>query len=68
MKALKMLELALIFKPGGEMIFDWLIRDEWNLIPAISLGVAIVYWLFPMQRLLNCLHYEKFNVTPKTYT
>lgn len=35
LKALFLLEFVLILKPGGELIFDKLIRNEWHVLPTI---------------------------------
>ena len=68
MKVLNLLEWALIFKPGGELIFDWLIRSEWNVVPVVEICIGLLYVLLPMRRIIDFFHHESFKCDLKTYT
>lgn len=52
MKALFLMDFVVIIKPAGELIFDGLIRHEWNVIPIIEISVGAFYLLLPLTRLL----------------
>lgn len=56
LQALTLLELVLIIKPAGELIFDGLIRHEWNVIPVIEIILGFIYLILPTGMILNFIH------------
>ena len=56
MKALFLLEFILILKPGGELIFDSLIRKTWYVLPVIEICIGGLYLMLPMKKILNFFH------------
>lgn len=53
LKALFLLEFILVLKPGGELIFDGLIRNHWNVVPVVEISVGGLYLLLPMSKILD---------------
>ena len=68
LKALFLLEFVLIIKPGGQLIFDALIRHEWNIIPVIEISIGALYLILPINKLMYSIHPERFNFTKMTYS
>jgi c-di-AMP phosphodiesterase-like protein len=56
MRALIMLDLTLILKPVGEIVFDMQIRGEWNYQSASLIFIGFVYVLIPKDALLNWIN------------
>ena len=56
MDALFLMEFTLILKPGGELIFDGLIRDQWNVIPLVEICIGTAYIFLPIKTMLGFLH------------
>jgi hypothetical protein len=56
MRALIMLDLTLILKPVGEIVFDMQIRDEWNYHSIALIFVGAVYVILPKDRILDWIN------------
>lgn len=54
-----LLDLTLIFKPLGELFFDFNLRKETRISTYVMLGAGILYMLLPLNRILNALFPEK---------
>ena len=50
------------------MIFDALIRHEWNIIPVIEISIGALYLILPINKLMYSIHPERFNFTKMTYS
>lgn len=61
------LDLTLIFKPAGELIFDSHLRDTLSISSLVMLIVGIVYMLLPLNAILNWAHFEYFEPETETY-
>lgn len=53
LNCLKLLDITLIMRPLGEIIFDASIRDGVNLSSIIMLAIAIIYFFLPMGKIIN---------------
>lgn len=58
-KALVMLDLTLIIKPAGELIFDGSIRAECNYQSLICCCIGILYLILPLNNIIDWIHPEK---------
>lgn len=56
MVSLKLLDITLIMKPIGEIIFDSGIRDHIQIESIILTCIAFFYICLPMDSILGCLH------------
>jgi hypothetical protein len=66
-KSLFLLDLTLLFKPLGSILFDAQVRKNtqyWNII---FLVFAIVYLILPWNKILDSINDESFNPNEKTY-
>lgn len=65
--AVNFLDLTLVFRCAGELIFDSQIREGvcWQSI--VCIAIAVLYVLLPTNAILQTLHQEKFNIKEKTY-
>lgn len=59
--SLKFLDVTLIMKPIGEMIFDSSIRDGIGAESIVLVCVGFVYVIMPMDKILKFLHEEEFR-------
>jgi hypothetical protein len=62
LQAMKLLDISLVMKPVGELIFDFQIKDHYTIESIVCTAVAIAYLLLPIPQLLECLHKEEFNL------
>lgn len=67
LNCLKLLDLTLLMKPAGEIIFDYSIRDRYSISSIIMVCLSIVYFLLPINKILDFFHDEKFYHSKKTY-
>lgn len=58
LKALKMLEITLIMRPLGSLVFDFQIRNSYTKESIICASIALVYVLLPMDKILSAIHGE----------
>jgi hypothetical protein len=67
MRAMKLIDITLLFRAIGEIIFDAQIRDGvvWESIVCACVGA--VYLLLPMDDILTFFHEEKFKKEEKPY-
>jgi hypothetical protein len=67
LSALKLLDIALIMRPIGSLIFDFQIKDRYTIESIVCASVAFVYILLPMDKILECFHKEEFFLEEKPY-
>ncbi len=67
MVSLKLLDITLIMKPAGEIIFDSGIRDHIQIESIVLTAIAIVYICLPMDSILEFFHSESFEQEEKTF-
>lgn len=67
LSCLKLLDLTLLMKPVGEIIFDYSIRDRCSVSSIVMVCVSIIYFLLPMNKVLEFFHGERFYHSKKTY-
>ncbi len=53
MKALVMLDLTLILKPVGEVVFDMQIRQSWTSESLVLIGLGLIYVICPKDAFLD---------------
>lgn len=68
MKGLIMLDLTLILKPVGELVFDSQIRSSWTYESVFMIFIGIIYVLLPKDKLLNMINGEKFKLNHENFT
>lgn len=56
MKAMRLLDVTLILRSAGEMIFDSQIRDGISYQPIICLCVAFIFCILPKDEILDFFH------------
>jgi hypothetical protein len=66
-RSMKLLDVTLILRALGEIIFDSQIRTGVTWESYVCLSVAVVYCCLPMDSLLALFHGEKFRSDPKPY-
>jgi hypothetical protein len=54
--ALKLLDVSLLMKPIGELIFDSYVKDGVHISSFVCFAVALAYCLFPVDWLLDKMH------------
>ena len=54
--------MTILFKPLGEFIFDYQLRNQVLPSTIVMLCVATVYLLIPWNTILTAVFDEKFNV------
>lgn len=65
--AIKLLDLVLLFMPLGQIIFDHFLRGECQLVSCVTLVVAVVYIVSPVNELLDYLNKQSFHLELKSY-
>lgn len=68
MKGLIMLDLTLILKPVGELVFDSQIRSTWTYESICMIFLGFVYVLLPKDKLLDIINGEKFKLNRENFT
>lgn len=53
---LALVDLVILFKPAGELLFDNLLRKDWAVASVVELCIAAVYMIVPKDRLLEYFH------------
>lgn len=66
--SMELLDLTLIFKPVGEIIFDAQLRDTVPTPSIIMAVLGIIYLVLPTDKILQFLHDEKFKNEEKKYS
>lgn len=64
---LTMLEITLILRVLGEMLFDYQLRDAIPLVSWAYLAVAVLYNLLPGELLVNLVNGERFFYQKMSY-
>jgi hypothetical protein len=65
---MKLLDITLILKPIGEIIFDMQVRHgNWTVGSIVMLVIGFFYLIIPMNKLLGAINPEKFYLEEKTY-
>ncbi len=67
LKAVKLMEMTLFWKPFGEMIFDIRLRQHVFPETIVMIFVSIGFMLMPWDWVLDKFFYEKFNISKETY-
>jgi len=65
--ALKLLDVSLMMKPAGELIFDSFIRDGYHISSIVCLLIGGLYCIFPVDWLIDKMHRERFNLHEMSY-
>ena len=60
--AIKLMEMTLFWKPFGEFIFDYQLRNQVLPSTIVMMCVSVVYLLIPWNIVLQKIFEEKFNV------
>jgi hypothetical protein len=55
-KALVMLDLTLILKPGGDLIFDSAVGSESNYQSILCMLIGVLYLLLPVNKFIDWFH------------
>ena len=67
--SLRLLDLVLIFKPLGSIIFDTHLRDNYYMpSDIIMICIAFVYIIVPKTKLIKFFNYEYFRPEQKRYS
>ena len=64
---LNLLDVSLVLRVAGEIIFDYHIRDGAKPLSWICLGVSLIYVFLPKDELIEFFNHEKFNTEEMTY-
>lgn len=56
LSSMKLLDITLLCKPLGEIIFDFQMRDSYCVSSLAMCGVAILYLVLPMDNILDYFH------------
>lgn len=67
LRALKLLDVTLIMRPFGSLIFDFQIKSGYTIESIVCAGVAVVFVVLPWDRILGCFHGEEFLLEEKSY-
>lgn len=67
LKAVKLMEMTLFWKPFGEIIFDYRIRGEVFVESIVMICVGVGFMVVPWNRILDAFFYEKFNLSKDNY-
>lgn len=62
MKIVKLLDLTLIFRFTGEIIFDYHLKGKIDPISVILLVFSIVFMILPWREILNAVAGEEFKL------
>ena len=62
-----LLDFTLILKPVGELLFDSQIRETHTNMSIVCLCIGVIYVLLPVNRLLDFLHSEEFDLAEQTF-
>ena len=65
--ALKLLDVSLLLRPAGEILFDEQLRDGFRISSIVMLCVAAVYQVLPMNKILEKIEKEDFKLSDKKY-
>ena len=65
---LDLLDLCIVWKYIGEIIFDSQIRDGVKPISLVMLALAIIYQFIPWGDVFDCVDHEEYNLNDQTYT
>ena len=66
--ALKLLDISLVMKPIGELIFDYTIRTNIHPVASIvCLVLGVIYCILPVGWIQGKTHKEEFKLQEKTY-
>lgn len=68
LRALKLLDISLIMRPAGSLIFDFQIKDTYTIESIVCSVVALIYILLPMDRILQKVHGEEFRLQGTPYS
>jgi hypothetical protein len=60
LKALKLLDISLIMKPLGSLIFDFQIKKSYTIESIVCASIALIYIILPVDKLLTFFHSEDF--------
>lgn len=63
LRALKLMEITLFWKPIGELIFDIKLRDVVYPETGVMIGLSIIFLLVPWDMLLDKFFSEKFYLS-----
>ena len=58
---LRMLDLTLIFRTFGDILFDYQIREGVHISSIFFFIIAIVYQFMPVKKMIRYFNHEKFN-------
>jgi hypothetical protein len=67
LRALKLLDITLIMRPLGSLIFDFQIKNSYTNESIICAAIALVFILLPMDGILSRIHGEEFLLEEKSY-
>ncbi len=66
-KCVKLLDLTLILRSIGGLLFDYQLRGEFNTYEITFLFIGLVYLVLPLNKILNFLHQEQFLIQQQSY-
>jgi len=55
-QALKLLDITLIMRPVGSLIFDFQIKNSYTIESIVCTGVALLYIMLPMNDIIQKIH------------
>ena len=58
---MELLDFTLFLKPLGEVIFDVQLRDGVHTSSIVMTVIGFIYLFLPKDKILQCLHHEKFK-------
>ncbi len=64
---LNLLDVSLVLRVVGEIIFDYHIRDGAKPLSWVCLGISLIYVFLPKDDLIELINNEKFNSEEMTY-
>ena len=65
--ACTLLDLTLLFRVIGQIIFDVQIRDQYHASSIVFGCVAAIYLILPMNKIIDYVNHEKFILETKKY-
>ncbi len=65
---MNLLDITLILKPAGQLLFDSQIRDGCSYLSVVCLVIGIVYVLLPINDILDYFHAQDFALADETYS
>jgi hypothetical protein len=56
LNALKLLDISLIMRPAGSLIFDFQIKNGYTIESIVCASIAFIFIIMPVNKILACFH------------